>query len=192
MLPHSHNYYVHMHTLPTVIYSIFLYLPRGLMLCGVFGTNNRVWFVASLTVSCQGYCIKCSEIASGAILSKNWVQWKRVGTAGKEGGGTGMGKEKLETTSAYCTYITINSATILVLYSRKLFRGRKLLRISWFCGYLWKFSLKFVGMASVGATKGSNLQMFSPRKLYFHQFAKVFSLKSFPLYVRSKVSWPYH
>jgi len=41
------------------------------------------------------------------------------------------------------------------------FRGRKLSWISRFCGYSRKFS---------------------PRKLYFHQFAKVFSLESFPLY----------
>ena len=38
------------------------------------------------------------------------------------------------------------------------------------------------GVASFGMAKVSNPRKFSPRKLYFHQFTKVFSLESFPLY----------
>ena len=40
------------------------------------------------------------------------------------------------------------------------------------------FSAKFGGVASFGVAKASN-----PRKSYFHQSVKVFSLESFPLYV---------
>ena len=38
------------------------------------------------------------------------------------------------------------------------------------------------GVVSFGSAKASNLQKFSLQKSYFHQFAKVFSLESFPLY----------
>ena len=38
------------------------------------------------------------------------------------------------------------------------------------------------GMASFSTAKASNLRKFSLRKLYFHQFAQVFSLESFLLY----------
>ena len=44
------------------------------------------------------------------------------------------------------------------------------------------FSAKFGGMVSFGTAWASNPQKFSPRKSYFHQFAQVFSLESFPLY----------
>ena len=47
------------------------------------------------------------------------------------------------------------------------------------------------GVASFGAGKASNPQKFSPRKSYFHQFAKVFSLESFPLYGTSPFISPY-
>ena len=46
------------------------------------------------------------------------------------------------------------------------FQGWKLSRISRFCGYLRRFSLRNLGAwASFGATKVSNLQKFSPWKL---------------------------
>ena len=69
----------------------------------------------------------------------------------------------------------------LVPYSRKLLR-EKFSRISRFCGYTREFSPRNLGVVSFGAAKASNLQKFSPQKSYFHQFAKVFSLESFPLY----------
>ena len=75
-----------------------------------------------------------SEIASGAILRKNLVQWKRVGTAGK-----GRRRDWYGGRETCILYITINSATILVPYSGKLSR-EKLLQISRFCGYSRKFS----------------------------------------------------
>ena len=44
------------------------------------------------------------------------------------------------------------------------------------------FSAKFGRVVSFCTTKASTPQKFSPRKSCFHQFAKVFSLESFPLY----------
>ena len=45
------------------------------------------------------------------------------------------------------------------------------------------FSTKFESVVSFGTAKASNLQKFSQRNLFFfQQFAKVFSLESFPLY----------
>ena len=48
-----------------------------------------------------------------------------------------------------------------------------------------KFLCEIWGVASFGTAKASNLRKFSPRKSYFNQFAKVFSLESFPLYGNS-------
>ena len=59
------------------------------------------------------------------------------------------------------------------------FRGRKLSQISRFCGYLRKFSPQIWGHGIFGAAKASNSRKFFPRKSYFHQSAKVFSLESF-------------
>ena len=56
------------------------------------------------------------------------------------------------------------------------------MQISRFCGYTQKFSPQIRGVVSFGTAKVSNPQRFPPRKSYFHQFAKVFSLKSFLLY----------
>ena len=53
------------------------------------------------------------------------------------------------------------------------------------------FLCEIWGVASFGTAKTSNPRKFSPRKLYFHQFAKVFSLKSFPLYGILLVTWVY-
>ena len=62
------------------------------------------------------------------------------------------------------------------------FRGRKFSQISQFCGYTRKFSLQNLGRGVLWHCKASNPRKFSPRKLYFHQFVKVFPLESFPLY----------
>ena len=44
------------------------------------------------------------------------------------------------------------------------------------------FLAKFGGVASFGTAKVSNLQKFSPQKLYFSPIHKVFFLESFPLF----------
>ena len=69
----------------------------------------------------------------------------------------------------------------------------KLSRISRFCDYLQKFSLQNLwGVASFGAAKASICESFLRKKLYFHQFVKVFSLESFLLYSTGLAcnSWP--
>jgi len=64
------------------------------------------------------------------------------------------------------------------------FRGRKLLRISRFCGYLWKFSPQNWGAwCPLAQQKRAIRESFLHENRIFHQFAKVFSLESFPLYV---------
>ena len=58
------------------------------------------------------------------------------------------------------------------------FRGRKL-----FVKFAEVFSTKFESVVSFGTAKATNLQKFSQWKsFFFQQFAKVFSLESFPLY----------
>ena len=68
------------------------------------------------------------------------------------------------------------------------FQRRKLSR---FCGYSQKFSLRNLGawhlMAAQLATPVSNPWKFSLWKSYFPPFMKVFSHKSFPLYVINKL-----
>ena len=62
------------------------------------------------------------------------------------------------------------------------FRGRKLSRISQFCGYLRKFSPQNLGAWHLWQCKSEQSAKFSPRKSIFHQFAKVLSLESCLLY----------
>ena len=88
-----------------------------------------------------------------------------------------------------CSGRSIITVTIIivVLYSNKvlLYRG-KLLREKTFANFAVLlqfakvFSTKFESEASFGMAKQSNPRKFSLQK--FHQFAKVFSLDSFPLY----------
>ena len=58
------------------------------------------------------------------------------------------------------------------------FRGRKLSRILRFLG----LSVKIEGHTHMLVVAPNNPRKFSPQISYFHQFAKVFSLVSFPLY----------
>ena len=63
------------------------------------------------------------------------------------------------------------------------FQGRKLSRISRFCGYLRKFSLRNLGAwHPLTPYKRVICKSFLRENRIFHQFAKVFFLKSFPLY----------
>ena len=63
------------------------------------------------------------------------------------------------------------------------FWGRKFSRILWFCGYLWKFSLLNLGAwRPLAWQKQAIHESFLCENRIFHQFAKAFSLKSFPLY----------
>ena len=50
------------------------------------------------------------------------------------------------------------------------------------CVAICESFLRKIGVVSFSTARASNPQKFSPRKLYFHQFTKVFSLESFPLY----------
>ena len=116
-----------------------------------------------------------SEIASGAILRKNLVQWKRVGTAGK-----GRRRDWYGGRETCILYITINSATILVPYSGKLLREKTFANFTVLWLFVKVFSVKFGGMASVGTAKGSNLPKFSPRKSYFSPICDSFRPQKFP------------
>ena len=169
MLLHSHNYYVHMHTLPTVIYSIFLYLPRGLMLCGVFGTNNRVGFVNYVMSAVLFWdCFWCHK-------------WKRVGTAGKGRRrdwyeGRKVGKSHLPTVRILqSTWPQYWYRIVGNFWGEKTFANFTVLWV-----FVKVFSAKFVGMASVGVTKRSNPQKFSPRKSYFSPICQSFLPREFP------------
>ena len=77
----------------------------------------------------------------------------------------------------YCMYCIVGN-----------FQGRLLSQISWFCGYLREnFLRKFGDMVSFGVVKVSNpckffFFFFFRKNRIFYQFAKVFSLESFPLY----------
>ena len=64
------------------------------------------------------------------------------------------------------------------------FQERKFSQISWFCGYLWKFSLWNFGAWHPlgGRQKRAILKSFLRENCIFHQFAKVFSPESFLLY----------
>ena len=57
------------------------------------------------------------------------------------------------------------------------FQGSKLSQISWFCGYLRKFSSQNLEM-----WHSSNPQKFSPRKSYFSQICNSFLPQKFPAY----------
>ena len=63
------------------------------------------------------------------------------------------------------------------------FRGRKLSWISWLCGYLRRFSLWNLGVwHPLVWQKQAICERFLSENRIFHQFVKVFSIKSFPLY----------
>ena len=67
------------------------------------------------------------------------------------------------------------------------FQGRKL--ISQFCGYLRKFSPRHLeAWHPLVQQKGAIRASFLQENRIFHQFAKVFSIESFPLYI----TWPSH
>ena len=59
---------------------------------------------------------------------------------------------------------------------------RKLSQILLFCGYSLKFSPQNLGYGVLWYGKSDNLRKFSLRKSDFHQFAKVISIETFPLY----------
>ena len=71
-----------------------------------------------------------------------------------------------------------SSCVELVPYSRKLSREKTF----GFVAICESFLHEIWSVASFGTAKAGNLRKFSPQKLYFHQFAKVFSLESLPLY----------
>ena len=72
---------------------------------------------------------------------------------------------------------------LMMYHTAENFRGRKLLRISRFCGYLPKFSPWNLGRGVLWhGTSEQSAKVFSAKIIFFHQFAKVFSLKSFRLY----------
>ena len=70
-------------------------------------------------------------------------------------------------------------------YSGKLFEGENFCEFHGFVAVHESFLREIWGVASFGTAKMSNPRKFYPQKSYFHQFAKVFSLKSFPLYGNS-------
>ena len=51
-----------------------------------------------------------------------------------------------------------------------------------FCGYTQKFSLHNLRRGVFWRGKSEQSAKFSPQKSYFHQFVKIFSLESLPLY----------
>ena len=62
------------------------------------------------------------------------------------------------------------------------FWGRKLCEFRSFVAIRESFLCEIWGMAFFGAAKASNSQKFIHENCIFHQFAKIFSLESFPLY----------
>ena len=78
--------------------------------------------------------------------------------------------------------IFIKETTKRVPYSGKLSREKTFMNfmVLWLC--MKVFSAKFVAMVFFIMAKASNLRTLSLRKSYFHQFAKVLFLESFPLY----------
>ena len=72
------------------------------------------------------------------------------------------------------TVLFLTLVTYRIVINFREFRG--------FVAICESFLHKIWGVASFGMAKASNPRKFSPRKSYFHQFAKVFSLTSFPLY----------
>ena len=72
-------------------------------------------------------------------------------------------------------------------YSGKLSREKTFVNFAVFWLSAKVFSTKLGGMVSFGTAKVSNPRKFS---LYFHQFAKVFSRESFPLYgITARAQW---
>ena len=94
--------------------------------------------------------------------------------------------------SLFCTECLVlcawrgSSGTKMLQYRMaENFRGRKLSWISRLCGYSQRFSPWNLGMClSFGAARASNPRKFLHENRTFYQFAKVFSLKIFPLYGR--------
>ena len=67
--------------------------------------------------------------------------------------------------------------------SRTIPYSGKLSRISWFCGYSRKFSPRNLGAwCPLARHERAIHKSFLRENRIFHQFAKVFFLKSFPLY----------
>ena len=85
---------------------------------------------------------------------------------------------KMASNYTECKLIEIS---MLILYSGKLSREKTFANFG-FVAIRESFLCKIGGMVSFGTAKASNLRKFSQRNHIFHQFAKVFSLESFPLY----------
>ena len=82
-----------------------------------------------------------------------------------------------------CVCISRWSLTLLKYRIAENFHGRKLSQISWFCGYenfLWKFSLKFEGLASFGDTSEQSTKVFSA-KIFFPSICECFLPQKFPI-----------
>ena len=95
--------------------------------------------------------------------------------------------------SSHCS--RMSRADIMNVYTSDLikeyhiagnFQGRKLSQILQFCGYSQKFSLRNLGAWHPWrGTSRAICESFLLENRSFHQFAKVFSLESFPPYSRS-------
>ena len=70
-----------------------------------------------------------------------------------------------------------------ILYSGKLLREKTFVNFTSFVAIRVKvFFTKFEGVASFGGTSEQSIKIFSGKKFFFYQFAKVFSRESFRLY----------
>ena len=150
----------------------------------------------------QTHLVSCPDLTMYASQweNKNWSAEQSVEFLGPS---TECDKDQWECEIIYYTALPVQQKTFasplvypgsfqqlchkicwtLLWYTTRIaenFRRRKLSQISQFCGE--SFNCKIWGVASFAATKVSNPWKFSPRKSYFHQFAKVFSLESFPVY----------
>ena len=79
-----------------------------------------------------------------------------------------------------------------VPYSGKLLRQKMFSNSKVLCLFAKVFSTKFGGMVSFGVARVSNSWKFLRENHIFHQFVKVFSLESFPLYGNSNVIEPHN
>ena len=86
--------------------------------------------------------------------------------------------------TSHLVHVILHVHTCIV----RLFRGRKLLWISWFCGYL-RFLCKIWGQCI--RWRGKREQKFSLQKLYFPPICKSFLPRKFPAirYLRWSTFW---
>ena len=87
-------------------------------------------------------------------------------------------------------YSLVDEAVGDIPYSGKLSRKKTFVNFAVLCLFTKVFFVKFGGVASLARHKLAIRESFLRKNRIFHQFAKVFSLKIFPLYgIYEKTMW---